>query len=161
GLVAACFHIIVHALTKPMLFSAAGGLSSASHHKKDFESLTGAAYKNPVAAVAFLIGSLSMIGIPFFAGFASKYFLSMSAMDTGAKMWIALFALAVSTVLNAVYYIRALIVIFTKKSEEKYTIHKNSVTYNIGMAVFIVANVLLGLYYKPVVDLIAKGIELL
>ncbi|MBQ5782690.1 MAG: sodium:proton antiporter, partial [Oscillospiraceae bacterium] len=34
GLVAACFHIIVHALTKPMLFSAAGGLSSASHKRK-------------------------------------------------------------------------------------------------------------------------------
>lgn len=161
GLVAACFHIIVHAVTKPMLFSAAGGLSSASHHKKDFASLKGSAYKNPIAAVAFLIGSLSMIGIPFFAGFASKYYISMAAMGTGAKMWVALFALAVSTVLNAIYYIRALVVIFIRDEGEKHPVHKNSFTYNMGMTVFIIANVLLGLFYNPVVDLIAKGIELL
>ena len=55
GLIAACFHIIVHAITKPMLFSSAGGLASASHHKKDWEHLKGAAYRNPIAAVAFLI----------------------------------------------------------------------------------------------------------
>ena len=161
GLVAACFHIIVHALTKPMLFSAAGGLSSACHHKKHFEHPKGAAYKNPLAAFAFLIGSLSMIGIPFFAGFAAKYYLSMAAMGAGVKMWVTLFALAVSTVLNAIYYIKALTVIFSKDADTQYTRHKNSVSYVIGMVMFITTNILLGLFYKPVAEIIVKGIELL
>ena len=161
GLVAACFHIIVHALTKPMLFSAAGGLSSACHHKKQFDDLKGAAYKNPLAAFAFLIGSFSMIGIPFFAGFAAKYYLSVAAMGTGVKMWITLFALAISTVLNAVYYIKAVTVIFTKDETQEYPKHKNSASYIIGMLMFIVTNILLGLFYKPVADIIVKGIELL
>ena len=160
GLVAACFHIIVHAVTKPMLFSAAGGLAAASGHKKNFESLKGAAYRNPVAAVAFLIGSFSMIGIPFFAGFAAKYYLSMAAMNTGIKMWTALFALAVSTVLNALYYIKALTVIFSKEEGQQYQKHKNSVSYTVGMTVFIIVNVLLGLFYKSVAEIIVKGIEL-
>lgn len=162
GIVAACFHIIVHALTKPMLFSAAGGLSSACHHNKHFEQLKGAAYKNPLAAAAFLIGSLSMIGIPFFAGFASKYYISMSAMTgTDIKMWTALFALAISTVLNAVYYIKALTVIFTKDENVQYEKHKNSTSYIVGMVMFIAINIMLGLFYKPVADIIIKGVELL
>lgn len=162
GLIAACFHIIVHALTKPMLFSAAGGLSAACHHHKHFEHLTGAAYKNPIASVAFIIGSLSMIGIPFFAGFASKYYLSMSAITHGgAKMWVALFALAISTVLNAVYYIRALAVIFTKNPGEKLVVHKNSYTYTAGMVMFIVVNLLYGVFFKYVADILITGFEFL
>ena len=161
GLVAACFHIIVHAITKPMLFSAAGGLASASGHKKDFASLKGAAYRNPIAAVGFLIGSLSMIGIPFFAGFAAKYYLSMAAMNMGLKMWIALAALAVSTVLNALYYIRVIAIIFSKTEGETVERRRNSATYNIAMIVFIIANVMLGLFYQPIMDIISTGMNLL
>ncbi|MBQ3008672.1 MAG: sodium:proton antiporter, partial [Oscillospiraceae bacterium] len=65
GFLAALFHIIVHAVTKPMLFSAAGGLAAASGHKYHLDQLRGSAYRNPGAGVAFVIGSLSMIGIPF------------------------------------------------------------------------------------------------
>ncbi len=144
-----------------MLFSAAGGLSCASGHKKDFASLKGSAYRNPVAAVAFIIGSLSMIGIPFFAGFAAKYYLSMAAMGQGVKMWVALFALAVSTVLNALYYIRALSVIFSKKEGESVERYKNPKTYTFAMIVFIVVNVLFGIFYQPVMNIIATGMGLL
>ena len=161
GLIAACFHIIVHAITKPMLFSSAGGLASASHHKKDWGHLRGAAYRNPIAAVAFLIGSLSMIGIPFFAGFGAKYYLSMAAMNMGAKMWVALFALAVSTVLNALYYIRAIAVIFSRNEGETIERHKNSASYTFAMVVFIIVNVALGLFYQPVMEVITIGMGLL
>ncbi|MEG0020515.1 MAG: proton-conducting transporter membrane subunit, partial [Oscillospiraceae bacterium] len=158
GLVAACFHIIVHAITKPMLFSAAGGLSDASGHKKHFDELVGAAYRNPLAGFAFAIGSFSMIGIPFFAGFATKYYLATAAMQVPGKMWLALFALAVSTVLNAVYYIKALATIFYKENQNV-TRYKNPKTYVVGMSAFLVANILLGLFYQPVMDIIIQGMK--
>ena len=161
GFLAAVFHIIVHAVTKPMLFSAAGGLAGASDHKYHFDQLEGSAYRNPIAGVAFVIGSLSMIGIPFFAGFGAKYYLSMAAMETGVKMWVALFALAVSTVLNAVYYIRAIAIIFSKTEGETIERHKNAASYSFAMVVFIVVNVLLGLFYQPVMDVITVGMGLL
>lgn len=160
GFLAAVFHIIVHAFTKPMLFSAAGGLAGASGHKYHFDQMKGSAYNNPVAAVAFVLGSLSMIGIPFFAGFGAKYYLSMAAMTNKGKMWITLFALAISTVLNAVYYIRAIIAIFSK-SETPLEKHINSKSYNIGMGVFIAANMVLGLFYQNIVDIIALGLNFL
>ena len=159
GFLAAVFHIIVHAVTKPMLFSAAGGLAGASDHKYHFDQLEGAAYRNPVAGVAFVIGSLSMIGIPFFAGFAAKYYLSMAAMTNPGKMWFTLIALAVSTVLNAMYYIRAIRNIYLKTSDTE--VRPVAKSYKIGMSIFIVANVLLGLFYQYIVDIVDLGLKFL
>lgn len=160
GFLAALFHIIVHAVTKPMLFSAAGGLAAASGHRYHLDELRGSAYKNPVAGVAFVIGSLSMIGIPFFAGFGAKYYLSMAAMTNSSKMWFVLLALAISTVLNASYYIRAIRCIYSKGTESP-AHHRVSRSYNLGMGVFIAANVALGLFYQKIVDIIALGLNFL
>ncbi|MEG1782996.1 MAG: proton-conducting transporter membrane subunit, partial [Oscillospiraceae bacterium] len=160
GFAAAVFSIIVHAITKPMLFSAAGGLSDASHHQHHLDQLEGAAYRNPIAGIAFVIGGMSMIGIPFFAGFATKYFLAGAALQSPNKMWPVLFALAISTVLNAIYYIRA-IGIFYHKEGQDLTKFKNAKSYVVGMSIFIVANLALGLFYQNVVDVIVSGLSLL
>lgn len=85
----------------------------------------------------------------------------MSAMTGGAKMWIALAALAVSTVLNALYYFKALIIIFSKQPGETVVKCKSSTSCCIGLTVFIIANILLGLFYQPVMEIIAVGMDLL
>ncbi len=159
GFLAAVFHIIVHALTKPMLFSAAGGFASASGHKYNFDQLKGAAYRNPIAGVAFVIGSLSMIGIPFFAGFGAKYYLSTAAMTNPGKMWFVFLALALSTVLNAVYYIKAIAAVFSKEGVEDTYKHRNSKSYTIGMGIFIAANIALGLFYQKIYDILSLGLK--
>ena len=159
GFVAAVFHIIMHAITKPMLFSAAGGFAGASGHKYHFDQLKGAGYRNPIAAVAFVIGSLSMIGIPFFAGFGAKYYLSTAALTNPGKMWFVFLALAISTVLNAVYYIRALGCIFSREGVEDLARHKVSKSYTVGMSVFIVANIALGLFYQKIFDILSLGLQ--
>ena len=159
GFVAAVFHIIVHAFTKPMLFSAAGGFASASGHKYHFDQLKGAAYHNPIAGVAFVIGSLSMIGIPFFAGFGAKYYLSTAAMTNPGKMWFVLLALAISTVLNAVYYIKALATVYSREGVEDTARRKISKSFTIGMSLFIVANVALGLFYQRIFDILSLGMK--
>ena len=72
GFTAACFQMIVHALTKPMLFIATGGFMDVSNGSKKFKDLKGAGRRDLVSGIAFVVGSLSMIGIPFFAGFGTK-----------------------------------------------------------------------------------------
>ena len=79
----------------------------------------------------------------------------------GAKMWVALFALAISTVLNAIYYIRVISIIFSKTEGEVVERHKNAPSYAFAMTVFIIVNVLLGLFYQPVMDVITVGMGLL
>ena len=120
GIVASCFHILAHAFTKPMLFCSAGGLVDAAGHQYEFKKLRGTALKNPLAGIAFTIGSLSMIGIPLLAGFPPKLYFSTGAIQGNwFQLGVVLTALAVSTVLNALYYLPAVINMWTpKKSQE-------------------------------------------
>ena len=118
GMMAASFHILSHAITKPMLFLAAGGLANVSGHSYEFKDLKGAAHRNKIAGVAFVIGALSMIGIPLFAGFPSKLFFSTGALHSDYfRMPLVLIALAVSTALNALYYLPVCINIWRMKDE--------------------------------------------
>ncbi len=110
GMVAAVFHILTHAITKSLLFLAAKGLNDASGHKRVFLALQGAAFRNPLAGAAFLVGSLSMVGIPMLAGFISKLLFATAALGAGSnKVLVTLIVLAVSTILNAVYFLHTVI----------------------------------------------------
>ncbi len=120
GIAAACLHIIVHACIKPMLFTAAGGLSNAAGHKKGLHALMGTFYVNQWAGLGLAVGAFSMMGIPGFAGFASKLSLTLASFDSPVIIW-SLAALAASSVLNALYYVPAVIVILTHHKDA----HKN------------------------------------
>ena len=118
GAMAAVFHIMSHAVTKPMLFLAAGGLANVSGHSYEFKDLRGAAHRNKFAGVAFVIGALSMIGIPLFAGFPPKLFFYTGAIQSDMfRLPVVLIALAISTALNALYYLPVCINIWRTKDE--------------------------------------------
>ena len=74
-------------------------------------------------------------------------------------MWFVFLALAISTVLNAVYYIRALGCIFSREGVEDLARHKVSKSYTVGMSVFIVANIALGLFYQKIFDILSLGLQ--
>ena len=162
GIAAACLHIIVHACVKPMLFTAAGGLSTAAGHKKNLHALMGTFYENRWAGLGLIAGACSMMGIPAFAGFASKLSLTMASFEHPYIIW-ALSALAASSVLNALYYVPAVIVILTRnKSEQKISTAPEPTTlYKISMFVFLVLNFYLGLFCMPLLRLITRGVNVL
>ncbi len=164
GILAACFQILVHACTKPMLFSCAGALSAARGHSKNLADLKGAAYENRLAGTGFTVGALSMVGIPLLAGFAAKMFFAGSAVSAGyVKMWAALIVLALSTVLNALYYIPAVAVIWSRPDDkslpEKHA--KCGVSFAVSTAAFMCCVFFLGIFYRPVMTLIESGLALL
>ena len=81
--------------------------------------MKGTALQSPLAGIAFTIGSLSMIGIPLFAGFGAKLFFSTGAIQSDwFRLVVVLIALAISTVLNALYYLPACINIWTPKKRK-------------------------------------------
>ncbi len=119
GLIAAIYHIIVHALTKSMLFLASGKFIEITNNK-DIEKLKGIGYIDPISGVAFLVGSLSMVGgIPLFAGFISKILIGNASIQNNNFMLITMAGLAFSALLNGLYYIPIIFKIFNKK-EKKY-----------------------------------------
>jgi NADH-quinone oxidoreductase subunit L len=69
---AGMFHLMTHAFFKALLFLAAGSVIIGMHHEQDMRRMGGLARYMPITAVTSWIGSLALIGTPFFAGFYSK-----------------------------------------------------------------------------------------
>ena len=160
GMLAAIFHIISHAASKSMLFIAARGLSEVSDDSKLFEDLKGAGYRNVAAGVGFAVGALSMVGIPLFAGFTSKVYFAMGALEAGSeKMWVAMIALAISTILNAVYFLHTVMTIYPPAPDKKGSA-KNGVPYVTAILVFVGLNLFLGIGSNLVWEAIAAGVQM-
>ena len=167
GMIASIYHILSHAATKALLFISASGITDASGKSNNFFSLTGSGYRNRLAGVAFTVGSLSMVGFPMFSGFISKILFAQAAVEHRYKMLITLIALALSTILNAVYYMKTVIRIYTPEDPEViarkgYTqiMLKSQPYKSVIMVCFIILNLLLGLSSDPIIRLIEQGIDM-
>jgi NADH-quinone oxidoreductase subunit L len=68
----AVFHLMTHAFFKALLFLAAGSVIMGVHHNQDIRWMGGLRKYMPVTWLTALLGSLALIGTPFFAGFYSK-----------------------------------------------------------------------------------------
>lgn len=162
GMTASVFHILSHAATKSLLFIAAIGLTDVSGGSRKFIDLTGAGYRNKWAGVTFTVGSLSMVGVPMFSGFISKILFAQAAVQNHTKMLPALIVLAVSTILNAIYFMKTVIRIYTPVEDGAYerVSFKDMKSYALVLLCFIVLNVMLGISSQPVVDLIEQGLSM-
>ncbi|MFZ6724635.1 NADH-quinone oxidoreductase subunit L [Undibacterium sp. MH2W] len=68
----AVFHLMTHAFFKALLFLAAGSVIIGMHHDQDIRNMGGLRKYMPITWITSLIGSLALIGTPFFSGFYSK-----------------------------------------------------------------------------------------
>jgi len=167
GIIASVFHMLMHSATKSMLFISAMGLTDVSGKNRDFFALTGAGYRNKVAGAGFLVGSLSMVGIPIFAGFISKLLFAQAAIQGASwRVFPAIIVLGISTILNAVYFMKTVLRIYTpiskEEEEEKGYIRirwNQQKIYTVAIVLFIVLNVFLGTNSKPILQLIEEGLR--
>ncbi|MEK7748026.1 MAG: monovalent cation/H+ antiporter subunit D family protein [Nitrospirota bacterium] len=95
-------HIAAHAFSKITLFFCAGSLYVTAHKTKVSE-LSGIGRKMPWTMTAFAIGAFGMIGVPPLAGFVSKWYLAVGAIE--AHQYAVLVVLLTSTILNAAYFL--------------------------------------------------------
>jgi len=101
GLTPALMHILNHALMKGCLFMAA----CAFIYKAglwDIRDFKGLGRKMPYACFAFILASLSMIGLPPSVGFVTKLYLILAAFDAGKYLFVAV--IFFSTLLMIVYF---------------------------------------------------------
>ena len=136
------------------------GLTDVSGDRKEFIELTGAAYRNICAGLAFTVGSLAMVGIPVFSGFVSKLLFSQAAVQNAHKLLPTLIALAISTILNTIYFMKTVIRIYTPvKSKYTSVSVKENPLYVITLLCFVVLNIVLGMWSQPITDWIAQGLS--
>ena len=100
GLTGGAMQIAMHAVGKITLFFCAGAIYVASH-KTEVSQLDGIGRTMPVTMSAFLLGSLSLIGLPPFGGAWSKWLLVTAAVDTGHL--VVVLVLIASSLLNVAY----------------------------------------------------------
>jgi multicomponent Na+:H+ antiporter subunit D len=100
GVIGGSMHIAMHAMGKITLFFCAGAIYTAAH-KTEVSELDGLGRSMPVTFGAFLIGALSIIGLPPMGGSWSKWYLMLGAADADQLVMIAV--LMISSLLNVAY----------------------------------------------------------
>ncbi|MEW7978802.1 MAG: monovalent cation/H+ antiporter subunit D family protein [gamma proteobacterium symbiont of Phacoides pectinatus] len=100
GVVGGGLHIAMHAFGKITLFFCAGAIMVAAH-KTRVSELDGLGRRMPLTMIAFMVGALSIIGLPPFGGTWSKWLLVQGTLDNG--IWLLTAALLVSSLLNVMY----------------------------------------------------------
>ncbi len=104
----AVFHLYTHAFFKALLFLGSGSVIHAMSGEQDMRRMGGLRTKIPWTFGTFLIGTLAIAGIPFFAGFYSKDEILLSAIHHPSLFGIALF----TALLTAAYMSRLLFLTF-------------------------------------------------
>jgi multicomponent Na+:H+ antiporter subunit D len=99
-------HLVHQGLMKITLFFCAGAIAETLHLHK-VSDLRGVGRRMPVTMTAFTIGALGMIGVPPVAGFVTKLYLGVGAVQAGQTWVVAV--LALSTLLNAAYFLPIII----------------------------------------------------
>ncbi len=100
GVIGAGMHIAMHAFGKITLFFCAGAIYTALH-KTEISDMDGIGRQMPVTLTAFLIGALSVIGLPPMGGVWSKWYLILGAVEAHQLVFVA--ALLISSLLNVAY----------------------------------------------------------
>jgi multicomponent Na+:H+ antiporter subunit D len=102
GSIGGIIHLVHQGMMKITLFFCAGAFSKTYGIVK-VEQLNGLASKMPLSSFAFSVGALGMIGLPPLAGFVSKWYLALGAIENG--LYLAFFAIGISALLNALYFL--------------------------------------------------------
>ncbi len=102
GIVGCAMHLVMHAFGKITLFFCAGSIYSATGKIK-VSQLRGVGRTMPFTMAAFLIGSLSVVGLPPLGGLWSKWYLALGTLEAGEYALLAV--LLVSSLLNLAYLV--------------------------------------------------------
>ena len=153
---AAVFHLMTHAFFKALLFLAAGSVIIAMHHEQDIRKMGGLKKYLPITYWTSLIGSLALIGFPFFSGFFSKDLIieSVHASELfGAKYayWMVLLGVFVT----AFYSFRMFFLVFHGEERmDKHTkehLHEPAKVVTWPLIALAVPAVLSGYFLYPMV----------
>lgn len=113
---AAVFHLMTHAFFKALLFLGAGSVIIGMHHNQDIRWMGGVRKYMPITWITSLVGSLALIGTPFFAGFYSKDTIIEAVHES--HLWgsgFAYFSVLAGVFITAFYSFRMYFLVFHGK----------------------------------------------
>ncbi|MDY0978994.1 NADH-quinone oxidoreductase subunit L [Stenotrophomonas sp. CFBP8994] len=117
---AAVFHLMTHAFFKALLFLGAGSVIIAMHHEQDMRKMGGLRKYMPITFITMWIGTLALVGTPFFSGFYSKDTIIEAAQHHAhvSSSWVATYgywAVLGGVIVTSFYSFRLLFLTFHGK----------------------------------------------
>ena len=152
---AAMFHLTTHAFFKALLFLGAGSVIHAIHDEQDMRNMGGLRSLMPLTYIFMLIGSLSLVGVPFFAGYYSKDLILESAWAAHTDIGNLAFWLGIITVfLTAFYSLRLLIMTFhgnsNLKNQSVSHVHESPIIILVPLALLALGALFSGLWFYEI-----------
>lgn len=186
GVAAAIFHMMAHGLAKSLLFLSSSEFTEGSH-TKTLDQIRGMGKKYKYSSLCFSIASFSIVGFPMLAGFVSKMMLGSAALELGAGKWAALVALGISTILNVLYFLRVVVILYSDPKTEEAAEHahdkawldahhdghveledatidmqayRGGAMFKIAAFALVALNFVLGIGSAPIIEIIQKGLRI-
>ncbi len=146
----AVFHVITHAFFKACLFLGSGSVIHAMGGEQDMRKMGGLRKVLPITFATFFISTLSISGIPPFAGFFSKDEIMVTAFEHNKVLWVLA---ALASLMTAFYMFRALFLTFNKgfrgTEEQKHHLHESPSTMTLPLIILAVLATVGGVISLP------------
>jgi NADH-quinone oxidoreductase subunit L len=139
---AAMFHLITHAFFKALLFLGAGAVIHAMSDEQDIRRMGGIRSMIPITYTMMWIGSLALVGVPFFSGYYSKEAILQAAYSYGTGVGQIAFIVGIVVIIFTAFYSwRLLILTFEGKprADDRVMAHVHEAPASMRFALYILA----------------------
>ncbi len=153
GLTGSIVHLFNHAVTKSALFMCLGAIVYRTANMR-LTNLAGIGRKMPLTTAAFVLAGLSIIGVPGTAGFVSKWYLAVGAIERG--YWPLVFLIVASSLIAVLYIGRFVeVAYFREPSEACESAYEPPTSMLIPILVLSAATVYFGIDTRATADIAA------
>jgi proton-translocating NADH-quinone oxidoreductase chain N len=154
GVTGGLFQLVSHTSAKALLFLATGYMIYRAG-SMEISALEGMGRKMPLTCLAFTIGAFSLVGLPPFIGFPSKFLVVRAALATKETYFSVLIGLALlGTVIEGAYFFRVVQVLYFKTGKTNPEEKEAPIAALIPMFIFVALIVVVGVYPKLVMGVL-------
>lgn len=116
GITATVFYVLVYVFSNLAAFAVISSVENENGGNTSISAFNGLSKSNPKLAFLMMLSVFSLGGIPFFAGFFSKFFIFMAAASAG--FYVLVFIALLNTVISLFYYLMIVKAMYINKADE-------------------------------------------
>ncbi|MCQ2195085.1 MAG: NADH-quinone oxidoreductase subunit N [Paludibacteraceae bacterium] len=152
GMAATVFYIFIYLFTNLAAFGIISNIENKTG-KVGMDDYDGLYSTNKKLALVMMLAMFSLGGIPFFAGFFSKFFIFMAAAQQ--EQYLLVFLALANTIISLYYYLLVVKAMFIKKSENPIPAIKSDTMTVIGLSICTIGMIVLG-FISPIYEYMAS-----
>ncbi|PKN49641.1 MAG: NADH-quinone oxidoreductase subunit N [Deltaproteobacteria bacterium HGW-Deltaproteobacteria-20] len=159
GVQAIVFYIVIYAFMNLGAFLVVAAVAERHGDNENIESYYGLGTRAPVLALLMAIFLFSLTGLPPFAGFIGKFYIFAALVEAGGSWnWTLAAVGVVNSAVSLFYYARVLRAMFlTKPTTDKPLVTR--VSWSTTAIALAVPTIVLGVYWGPIYDLVARSVS--